>query len=100
MKPSDDPTRDPFELENADSSSVETFSALARALPPRAPSAARRARLLAEVGTPALRWAPLFGKLGALFDLPDAALTELAERAALEREWQVVPLPGVKLLHL
>ncbi|MFZ5890373.1 MAG: cupin domain-containing protein [Myxococcota bacterium] len=78
----------------------ELVASLARTLTPRPPSSNVRERLLAAVASPALRWAPLFGKLGALFDLPDAELTRMAERAALASEWQSVPLPGVELFHL
>lgn len=64
------------------------------------PSAALRARLLAEIATPRRRFEPLFGALHALFDLDDAALATLFERAELATEWSDSPVPGVQLLHL
>ena len=82
------------------SNEAELVTALAEALSPRPPSSALRGRLMASAASPGLRWAPLFGKLGALFDLGDAALTQVAERAALPSEWQPGPLPTVSLLHL
>ncbi|HET9932044.1 MAG TPA: cupin domain-containing protein [Polyangiaceae bacterium] len=78
----------------------ELLSTLAEALPARAPGHALRARLLASAASPRLRWAPFFDKLGALFDLDEAALMQMAERAALEDQWQPGPLPSVSLFHL
>lgn len=82
------------------SNEAELVTALCEVLTPRAPGGALRNRLMASAASPALRWAPLFGKLGALFDLDDAALSEMAERAARPSEWQAGPLPAVSLLHL
>jgi anti-sigma factor ChrR (cupin superfamily) len=82
------------------SSDAELVATLAEALPARAPNSALRRRLLEAVSTPRLRWAPLFDKLGALFDLDDTALANMAERAAIESEWQPGPVPGVELFHL
>jgi len=79
---------------------AELLAALARAIAPRAPSAALRARLLSAASSPGLRWAPLFGKLGALFDLDDRALSQMAERASVPSEWQPGPIGGVELFHL
>ncbi len=73
---------------------------LATLLEPLPVSASARARLLAAVAAPALRWAPLFEKLARFFDLPRAALTALSERAAKDEEWESAPLDGVRLLHL
>lgn len=81
-------------------SDAEFVSALADALPTHSPAASLRERLLASAASPPLRWAPLFDKLGTLFDLDDAALMHLAERAATPSEWQAGPLPAVHLLHL
>ncbi len=59
-----------------------------------------RQKLLGSVQRPRLRYAPLFGKLSQLFDLGDLDLAALFERAAIETEWVVTPIPGVSLLHL
>ena len=59
-----------------------------------------RARLLAAVSESAERYAPLFGKLSAFFDLSAAALREVFERAADPEQWQPGPLPWVSLFHL
>lgn len=79
---------------------AELVAALADTLPARAPTSALRDRLLRSVSSARLRWAPLFGKLGALFDLDEAALGDMAERASIASEWQPGPLPGVALFHL
>jgi hypothetical protein len=71
------------------------------AVTPRSPGPGRRSALLAAATSPALRWAPLFDRLGALLDLPERALRELSVRAADSAEWELgVPVPGVALLHL
>lgn len=94
----------PDALEEAlsETSAVDSdlVSTLADALPQRPPGSSLRARLLTSVASPALRWAPFFDKLGALFDLDDAALVRMAERAAVPSEWQPGPLPTVQLFHL
>jgi quercetin dioxygenase-like cupin family protein len=65
-----------------------------------APPAGLRQRLLAEVAMPRRRFAPLFPALSELFDLGDAALGELFERAADAAQWAESPVPQVRLLHL
>jgi len=64
--------------------------------PPRGP----RERLLAAALAPALRYAPLFARLHDLFDLGDAQLSALFERAARPEEWARAPIAGTSLLHL
>lgn len=64
------------------------------------PPTGLRARLLAEIATPRRRFAPLFPSLSELFDLGDAALAELFERAADPQHWSSAPVPHVRLLHL
>jgi hypothetical protein len=73
---------------------------LPRLLEPRPTSAAARARLLAAVRTSEQRWAPFFDKLGRLFDLSLAELARLSVRAADPPNWEILPLDGVRLLHL
>ena len=65
---------------------AELVASLADTLPARAPTSALRDRLLRSVSSARLRWAPLFGKLGALFDLDEAALGDMAERASIASE--------------
>jgi len=76
----------------------EAFSALTP--PTRQPPQLLRERLLATVARPRLRFAPLFGKLGELFDLSDTDLAGIFERAAQPGAWAVSPIPGTQLLHL
>jgi quercetin dioxygenase-like cupin family protein len=47
-----------------------------------------------------LRFAPLFGALAALFDLGDADLAAIFERAADDHAWVRSPIAGTELLHL
>jgi quercetin dioxygenase-like cupin family protein len=65
-----------------------------------APPASLRARLMASVATPELRFAPLFGALSELFDLRDEALRALFVRAAAPEAWTPAPVPDTWLLHL
>ena len=75
--------------------------ALASLVPPsKAPPQLLRERLLATVARPRLRFAPLFGALGELFDLSDTDLAGLFERAASPDAWQVSAVPGTELFHL
>jgi hypothetical protein len=59
-----------------------------------------RARLLATVTQSTERYAPLFDKLTAFFDLSVEALRAVFARAELESEWTPGPLPWVSLFHL
>jgi quercetin dioxygenase-like cupin family protein len=68
--------------------------------PPKAPPQLLRERLLATVARPRLRFAPLFGALAELFDLGDADLASLFERAASPDAWEDSAIPGTALLHL
>jgi anti-sigma factor ChrR (cupin superfamily) len=52
------------------------------------------------VAQPRLRYAPLYGQLAELFDLPDAALSSLFEQSELPAAWVVTPIAGVELFHL
>lgn len=86
--------------EAALSQDADALSELAQALRPEPASSAARARLLASAQSPALRWAPHFDKLSALFDLEEAKLVEIAEMSAQSRHWECLPLAGVRLFHL
>lgn len=79
---------------------AEALSELAQALLPGAPSHAARERLLTSARSPALRWAPHFDKLAALFDLGEPQLLEIAESSARSERWENLPLAGVRLFHL
>jgi quercetin dioxygenase-like cupin family protein len=68
--------------------------------PAKAPPQLLRERLLATVMRPRLRFAPLYGSLSQLFDLPDTELANLLERAAPPDEWVTTPIPGTQLFHL
>jgi quercetin dioxygenase-like cupin family protein len=68
--------------------------------PPKAPPQLLRERLLATIARPRLRFAPLFGALSELFDLADADLASIFERAARPEEWVAAPIPGTRLLHV
>ena len=58
-----------------------------------------RARLLAGVTESAERFAPLFAKLTAFFDLSVDALRDVFSRAERDSEWEQGPLPWVSLFH-
>lgn len=68
--------------------------------PAKPPPQLLRERLLATVARPRLRFAPLFGALSQLFDLEDADLAALFERAATPGAWAPSAVPGTQLLHL
>jgi quercetin dioxygenase-like cupin family protein len=82
---------------------VELFAKLS-ALAPKAANPADwvrgRSRLLAAVSVGSERWAPLFGKLTAFFELSADALRAQLQRAGDESEWEQGPLPWVSLFHL
>jgi quercetin dioxygenase-like cupin family protein len=59
-----------------------------------------RDKLLGSIARPRLRYAPLFGPLGALFDLGDLELAALFENADDPSAWVTGPLPGLSLFHL
>jgi quercetin dioxygenase-like cupin family protein len=68
--------------------------------PAQAPPQLLRERLLANVRRPRLRFAPLYGRLSELFDLPETELAHLFERAAAPGAWLAAPIPQTELLHL
>ncbi len=80
---------------------AELREALAQLVPPaKAPPQLLRERLLATVARPRLRFAPLFGALSDLFDLDDADLAGIFERAAAPAAWVESQIPATRLLHL
>jgi quercetin dioxygenase-like cupin family protein len=60
--------------------------------------ASGRARLLATVGKPPLRYAPFFERVSTLWDLPDAAVSDVFAKLKESSAWQRTALPGVKVL--
>lgn len=77
------------------------LSALVDHVPPVKPAPpALRERLMASIAQPELRYAPLYGALSELFDLPDDALRALFVRAAAPDAWTPAPVPNTWLLHL
>jgi len=95
-----------FALEHAPSEAervalAECFAKLSALADPDPSALSRgRARLLAAVTESSERFAPLFGKLSELFDLPSEALRSIFTRAAVADAWQPGPLPWVSLFHL
>lgn len=84
-----------------DRDSAALGQALSDLVPPaKPPPQLLRERLLAAVARPRLRFAPLFGALSQLFDLDDADLAALFERAAAPTAWVASAVPGTQLLHL
>lgn len=84
-----------------DASSLEALASLAGAA---TPPARLRERLLSELGGPRLRFAPFYAALTELFDLNDAELSAVFERADDPSAWAVLPElgpeTGARLLHL
>lgn len=85
-------------------SDAELLEALLELSPPPKPSnkppAMLRDRLLSTVSRPRLRFAPLYGSLGDLFDLGDLELAAIFEQAAAPGAWTQTPIPGTELIHL
>jgi quercetin dioxygenase-like cupin family protein len=88
-------------LEGGPNDDARLAEALADLVPPaKVPPPLLRARVMATVAQPRLRYAPLFGKLSELFDLDDTALAAVFERAATPTAWTASAIPGTQLLHL
>jgi quercetin dioxygenase-like cupin family protein len=58
-------------------------------------SASARARLLAAIDEPPLRYAPFYARVAELFDLPEEAVERELGRLKDPRTWQFAGLPGV-----
>jgi quercetin dioxygenase-like cupin family protein len=69
-------------------------------LSPISPPASSLSRLLEAVADPPLRYAPFYARLGSLWDLPEARVVDVLERARDERAWRRAPLPGLKLFRV
>jgi len=77
---------------------TEALSRSASALPPVAPSAATRARLLETLGGPD-RFRPFFAELGRRFDLTVDAVRRLVGLVDDPAAWEATPSPWIKLIH-
>jgi quercetin dioxygenase-like cupin family protein len=98
-KPSDLPE---FAREAGERGDAWLLGALSELSPrsPLPPPQLLRERLLSTVSRPRLRFAPLFGALSELFDLADADLASIFERAATSSAWTRSQIPDTELLHL
>jgi quercetin dioxygenase-like cupin family protein len=61
---------------------------------------ATRHRLLTEVGSLPLRYAPFFDRLMDVWDLPEAGVLEVLERAKDASAFRKTKLPGLRLLDV
>ena len=66
--------------------------------PDPASAADGRARLLAAVAEPPLRYAPFFSRVSALWDLPEASVSDTFAKLKQRSAWQWTALPGVRVL--
>jgi len=64
------------------------------------PDPALLRRLMAEVESLPLRYAPFFDRLAKLFDLPESAIEAALTRARDERLWRRTLFPGVRRLEV
>jgi quercetin dioxygenase-like cupin family protein len=94
--------RDAFDAadESEERAIAEALGSLVRALPPAAPSPGGHVRLLAAARAGATRYAPFFGRLGALFDVDEARVAELLAGVGDASQWHPGPLPRVESFHL
>lgn len=76
-----------------DASSIDL--GLSSLLAPASPSAPARARLLAAIERPPLRYAPFYARVAELFDLPEQDVEAQLARLQDQRTWQFAGLPGV-----
>jgi ChrR-like protein with cupin domain len=74
---------------------AELDGGLASLLGDRSPSHSARARLIAELERPPLRYAPFYGRVAALLDLSEDAAEEQLARLEDARVWQFAGLPGI-----
>jgi quercetin dioxygenase-like cupin family protein len=79
---------------------LEPITRLPELLAPVAVSPASRERLLTAVENLPLRYAPFYDRLSRLWQLPEAAVIEVLERAADPVAWRRPPLPGLELLPI
>jgi anti-sigma factor ChrR (cupin superfamily) len=75
---------------------AELDSVMDSLLEPLAPSAELWTRLQATVAQPPQRYAPFFGRVAELFDLPEAAVVAEFARLAEPKVWRFSGLPGVR----
>lgn len=75
---------------------AELDETLAELLSPTAPSAQSYQQLMAAVEVPPQRYAPFFGRLAQLFDLPEESVISECARLADPKAWRFAGLPGIK----
>lgn len=71
-------------------------------LPPSSAPASQELhqRLMASVGSGAMRFAPFFERLSSLFDLPEERVIDILESCDDEKRWRRIPLPGIRVFSV
>jgi hypothetical protein len=82
-----------------DPANAEALVELSQLLPPIAPSADARSRLLSAVSTAPLKYAPFFDRLTSFFDLPLERVKQILADVGDRAHWEPSALPGVQLMH-
>src|SRR5262245_35678144 len=98
-----DPELPAFLLDVADElrpGEVAALGELHRLLAPVPADPAAAARLLSAVETLPLRYAPFYDRIAALWDLPEAAVVAILERARDPAAWRKSKLPGLRLIDI
>src|SRR5262245_65441324 len=57
-------------------------------------------RLMADVDQLPLRYAPFFDRLSTLWDIPEADVIAVLERARDPLAWRKTPLPGLQVIDI
>jgi anti-sigma factor ChrR (cupin superfamily) len=73
---------------------------LQRLIEPSSIDPARAERLLLELEQLPLRYAPFFGRLGEVWDLPVSSVEATLERARQPEAWRKTALPGLRLMDV
>jgi putative transcriptional regulator len=82
-----------------DLANAEALVELSQLLPPIAPSADARNRLLVAVSAAPLKYAPFFDRLTAFLDLPLERVKQILADVGDRARWEPSALPGVQLMH-
>ena len=89
-----------LELDGFDAESAAAVTLLPELLTPMPAPEAQRLRLLAEVEALPLRYAPFLDRLSEVWDLPEAGVLAVLERAKDPASFQKTPLPGLRVLDV
>jgi anti-sigma factor ChrR (cupin superfamily) len=89
-----------LELDGFDAESAAAVALLPELLTPMPPPEERRLRLLAEVEALPLRYAPFLDRLSDVWDLPEAGVLAVLERASDLASFRKTPLPGLRVLDV